>query len=505
LESLAAKHGAAEEELITKPEERLEAPPEWIVEEAGAEELEATPTPAEELPDWLSEMAEPAPEEEAPAELAVSLPEWPAEEPAATVEAATEELEAAPTPAEELPDWLSEMAEPAPPVELPADEAPTPVAAPPPTAPDLGDEDAALAWLESLAAKHGAAEEELITKPEERLEAPPEWVVEEAEAPPLPAGAEDLPEWLAEVPAAVETAPEELEAAPTPAEELPDWLSEMAEPPPEKEEAPAEPVAGLSERLAEEPATVEAATEELEAAPTPAEELPDWSAETSIEPEARPEEGIPDWMKDTAISKAAPEIPIIEEISEITAPAEPEPAEIQPSPTISSEQPSAELLDINTASLSQLEALPGIGFVLAQSIIAYRDTYGLFATVDDLEKISGIGPGIVSEIRHLIASKAPDEKRLPRTAPLPADEAEAEFVLARSAITEGDGGLAAKHYSRLVKKGTQLDQVIADLQEALYRFPVDINIWQTLGDAYLRSNKLKDALEAYIKAEELLR
>jgi cytochrome c-type biogenesis protein CcmH/NrfG len=39
----------------------------------------------------------------------------------------------------------------------------------------------------------------------------------------------------------------------------------------------------------------------------------------------------------------------------------------------------------------------------------------------------------------------------------------------------------------------------------LYRFPVDVNIWQSLGDAYMRANRLQDALDAYTKAEELLR
>ena len=44
-----------------------------------------------------------------------------------------------------------------------------------------------------------------------------------------------------------------------------------------------------------------------------------------------------------------------------------------------------------------------------------------------------------------------------------------------------------------------------DLREATYRYPVDVNIWQSLGDAYMRANRLQDALDAYTKAEELLR
>ena len=64
---------------------------------------------------------------------------------------------------------------------------------------------------------------------------------------------------------------------------------------------------------------------------------------------------------------------------------------------------------------------------------------------------------------------------------------------------------AMKMYLALIKKGRLLEEVIHDLREALYRFPVDIIVWQTLGDAYMRTNQLQDALDAYTKAEELLR
>jgi len=44
-----------------------------------------------------------------------------------------------------------------------------------------------------------------------------------------------------------------------------------------------------------------------------------------------------------------------------------------------------------------------------------------------------------------------------------------------------------------------------DVQEALYRFPVDVNLWVVLGDAHLRTDDLQDALDAYTKAEDLVR
>jgi tetratricopeptide (TPR) repeat protein len=64
---------------------------------------------------------------------------------------------------------------------------------------------------------------------------------------------------------------------------------------------------------------------------------------------------------------------------------------------------------------------------------------------------------------------------------------------------------ALETYSKLIKKGRFLDEVIFDLREALYRYPVEVSIWQSLGDAYMRANRLQDALDAYTKAEELLR
>ncbi|MCX6078212.1 MAG: hypothetical protein NTW32_01645, partial [Chloroflexi bacterium] len=60
-------------------------------------------------------------------------------------------------------------------------------------------------------------------------------------------------------------------------------------------------------------------------------------------------------------------------------------------------------------------------------------------------------------------------------------------------------------YSRLIRKGKMLEEVIHDLQETVYRHPVDVIIWQTLGDAYFRVNRLQEALDAYGKAEGLLR
>ncbi|RPF20576.1 ComEA family DNA-binding protein [Myceligenerans xiligouense] len=56
-------------------------------------------------------------------------------------------------------------------------------------------------------------------------------------------------------------------------------------------------------------------------------------------------------------------------------------------------------VDLNTADAATLETLPGIGPTLAQRIIEWRTANGPFASVDELDDVSGIGPAVLEQIR----------------------------------------------------------------------------------------------------------
>jgi competence protein ComEA len=59
-------------------------------------------------------------------------------------------------------------------------------------------------------------------------------------------------------------------------------------------------------------------------------------------------------------------------------------------------------ININSASQIVLETLPGIGATRARDIILYRETNGEFETIEDLQKVTGIGPVTYERLRSLI-------------------------------------------------------------------------------------------------------
>ena len=65
-------------------------------------------------------------------------------------------------------------------------------------------------------------------------------------------------------------------------------------------------------------------------------------------------------------------------------------------------------IDVNSADEAQLDLLPGIGPRLATRIVQQRRSEGPFTFVDDLERVSGLGPRIIERLRPYAVAQAPD-------------------------------------------------------------------------------------------------
>ena len=78
------------------------------------------------------------------------------------------------------------------------------------------------------------------------------------------------------------------------------------------------------------------------------------------------------------------------------------PAQGAHGPSTDGTSPPGQPVDLNTATLEQLDALPGVGPVLARRIIDWRTAHGRFSSVDQLTDVSGIGERTLADLRALV-------------------------------------------------------------------------------------------------------
>jgi competence protein ComEA len=81
--------------------------------------------------------------------------------------------------------------------------------------------------------------------------------------------------------------------------------------------------------------------------------------------------------------------------------ASPQPSSFSSTPAVS-DNLAAGPININQATQAELESLPGIGPVIAQRIIAYREENGPFTTTEAIQNVAGIGPATFEDIESLI-------------------------------------------------------------------------------------------------------
>ncbi len=424
--------------------------------------------------------------------------------------------------------------------------------------PDFADADAAMAWLESLAAKQGVPEEELLSTPEERSETPPDWVqsaaqqsqppVAEDKTPPakVEPAPDDFPDWLQDSAFAAAIPMDETEPVivPTPVEkesqpdvrediqaddtDIPEWLKSM-ETAPSIETPEDVDLADLPDWLAA------VGTESSPEAATEPEPETGWldfddetEEETSAEPILQTGDELPDWLQgfdapppddatwiqevgrasaDIEPEESAADTPAVEEINDYAW---------KPTSEETPEMDVVEKLDLNSASLIDLERLPGMGFRRAQLIFSRREAEGDFASFDELLGIEGFDEETIETLStyvEITAPAIPEPTPEPETAqpvvtmPVdvePEDEHHAAQIQAQQALTEGNTADAVETYGKLLKKGKRVENIIEDLEQASQLNPNDPEIAQALGDAYMRADKLDAALEQYSKAEKLI-
>jgi competence protein ComEA len=73
-----------------------------------------------------------------------------------------------------------------------------------------------------------------------------------------------------------------------------------------------------------------------------------------------------------------------------------------PEPSADGSASPGQPVDLNTATLEQLDGLPGVGPVLAQRIIDWRTAHNRFSSVDELSEVSGIGEKTLADLRPLV-------------------------------------------------------------------------------------------------------
>ncbi len=360
------------------------------------------------------------------------------------------------------------------------------------------EQDDAMAWLESLAAKHGAKAEELVTDPNARTDVAPDWVDKAKTISETPATVTSVPA-SSETPAAAPAQAVEQISIESSDDETGIWLrnlesNEAAAFDAKKDQPESAPVpepsdwmSGLSDQNAYSQISSEPAEAGEDTPILGAQDTPDWLRE--IERPVQPESAapgseapvdLPAWL--AGLDDEQPATPSGTPADELPAwlGGEAEPPIAEPTQPMSwhpveAESPAAEPTQIDEWSVAVEPPAP--------VRVPTR------------------------EINFEVEQPRPAKRSAPKSSTKPARKPEAAISLesAQSEMGRGNIGAAIEVYGKLIRKGKSLEEIIRDLRDALYRYPVEVPLWQALGDAYMHSNRLQEALDAYTKAEELLR
>ncbi|MBI9046682.1 MAG: tetratricopeptide repeat protein [Anaerolineaceae bacterium] len=442
LEYLAQKQGAEPSTLSTPMEERNAPTPEWLLESIEDEEKELD-----------------------------SIPQSKIAEEASTID-------------------VVEIREK--PLDMPSEfETPTPE-----------ELDAGLAWMESLAANQGADPETLSIPEGQREEQPPDWIKDSLESTvpdneekdfdeeePLTIGLDFVPPERVSPPEVssdlkIKSSQSDIESMKEDIDAGLQWLQDSAIDQPK----PEIPIVTVPNQTADSP--------------------PDWlmeylddNNETEI---SHVESQIPQISSPTLEIDPVLGDNLFEEKKEVILSDEKLPGELK-AELISPEDDPLALSN----SFAVLESIAEGNIPQEEAIIKTE----FLAENQEKEEITSKGQPLNDELvshKEVVASIDPIETSI-FDQPLSTSEQAVEMpkvndvAAALEALHAGNLQQAIVLYENLIEKGENLHTIIAQLEDSIYTFPVDVSIWQTLGDAYAKDSQLQKALDAYSKAESLLR
>jgi len=430
---------------------------------------EVPPEEPEEGMEWLEQMAAKAGSSPEP-KRAPTAPGWqPVEqEPVVSLPAESAAVE---SEEEEVPDWLRSLAAEGEPAEAAAAEAATE-----PEGPDwlLTAASSMVVARPSVPSAAPSRVPETVEPPDEEA---PDWLrIPAASEPPIEAEivpapsaeADETPDWLRSA-AAATAAAEFSEPARAYAEEetggVPDWLRMAAEA--ESPTPTAEPIWTAMDEPG--PAAAAPAPTEPEKPAPPATPEPTW-LRPSEPPEARgaPSEAeivVPEWLRAPVEPPKLPEV----------APEPQEPARAaEPAPSVIPAEPVARPVVPTEPPAAPAPATPTPPVRIPEPILAAAAP--LAVPVPAAEE-----PPAPKAVKARTTARTPHET----------------LAAARQALASNDLKDAGKHYGALIRRRLQLEDVLVDLKVAVDRLPDSPELWQALGDAYMKSDMAAEAVEAY--------
>jgi hypothetical protein len=366
------------------------------------------------------------------------------------------------------------------------------------------DQEATQAWLAQMATVHTSEAKTVALRGKGPIQNPPKWV-EDGKAPPTsslpgataqPASAEEeLPSWLRNlededlIPEAAKA-----KAIEPPTDQLPSWLQ------------------GLEDGEITAPSADEESADQDAEIPTPADtgplseipeikiyETPEEILEVSQQSTEQYEPLIAEWLdqiKEIEVQESASEISPVEiEEAPIASAVEEDIAwAFEPAPE-EANQPVLHVEETMAVEDLELTAPP-------QKPTDPQLVEAMFTSPEPpLAEVESLSPEPAPPA--VLPEAVLPETVLPETVSIP--PLPSQLSAAQNQLWRGDIDQALADYGIMVRSGLCLEEIIQDMRAALYQHPIHIGIWETLGDAYARNHCLQDALDAYTKAEELIR